>query len=678
MAGTDRIRKLVFSWRESIVRAESCALMGLVFLFLNPVLPAEDRLSQTPPDHAERVKAGTDLFRKTIRTALVERCLKCHGGEKVRSGFDLSSRKLFLDGGDSGEVIDLEDPSSSYLLQLIRHDDEPAMPPASDKLSDQLIADMQRWIELGAPYDKPLIEKENSAPTAMQVTESDRQFWSFRPLTESKIPSDDGQWSKTEIDRFINQKLIEQKLTPNPPAEDLARIRRAYLDVIGLPPTLDEIQSALSMTHSELVDNLLSNPHYGQRWARHWLDAARFAESHGFEQDYDRKFAYHFRDFVIKALNSDMPWDQFVRWQIAGDEIAPTEPLAMMATGFLGAGVFPTQLTEKEFESARYDELDDMAATIGTAMLGLTIGCARCHDHKFDPLPVKDYYRFVSTFTTTIRSEIDVDLQPDLYRQQLATWTTRHNALVAARDSYQEKPDVGDQFARWMRSVDPESLAETDWTILSTISAESSQNATTLTVQDDGSILASGDTPTKEMYTVIANTSNDSVRFIRLEALTDASMKRKGPGRAGNGNFALSNFRLFAIDTKEGKTNRRLLKLINPQATHQQNEQSLSVASAIDSESSSTGWAVDAGGIGKDQAAVFELENPIAIGDETKLELQLTFSNNAKHSLGRFRVSVSATEDAPLIVGGGRSDALGSRNQCTQRRCGDGRRVESR
>jgi hypothetical protein len=142
----------------------------------------------------------------------------------------------------------------------------------------------------------------------------------------------------------------------------------------------------------KVVDRLLASKHYGERWGRHWLDIARFAESHGFEQDYNRPHAYHYRDFVIKALNADMPYDQFVKWQIAGDEFAPDNPLAMMATGFLGAGVFPTQLTEKEFESARYDELDDMANTTGTAMLGLTIACARCHDHKFDAIRQRDYY----------------------------------------------------------------------------------------------------------------------------------------------------------------------------------------------------------------------------------------------------------------------------------------------
>ncbi len=179
-----------------------------------------------------------------------------------------------------------------------------------------------------------------------------------------------------------------------------------------MPPSPEEVDAFVNDpapdAYERLVDRLLASPHCGERFARHWMDVARFAESHGYEQDYDRPFAYHYRDFLIRAFNDDMPYDQFVHWQLAGDELAPDDPLAMAATGFLGAGAFPTQLTEAEFESARYNELDDMVATTGVAFLGLSVGCARCHDHKYDPIPSEDYYRMAAVFTTTIRSEIDV------------------------------------------------------------------------------------------------------------------------------------------------------------------------------------------------------------------------------------------------------------------------------
>ncbi len=244
---------------------------------------------------------------------------------------------------------------------------------------------------------------------------SDRSFWSFQPLGVSEPPEDPSGWSQTPIDQFIASKHREHGLTPNSPAKRRALARRAALDLTGLPPTPDAVERFLAQSTdpqawSDWIDDLLASAHYGERWARHWMDVARFGESDGFEHDTDRPNAYHYRDFLIKAFNRDMPYDQFVRWQLAGDELAPNNPLALAATGFLVAGVFPTQLTEAEFESARYDELDDMSATTGVAFLGLSIGCARCHDHKFDSISAEDYYRFTSSFTTAIRSESEVSL----------------------------------------------------------------------------------------------------------------------------------------------------------------------------------------------------------------------------------------------------------------------------
>ena len=629
--------------------------MRKLFLLLSIFVSSAITAQELPTSHAERMKAGTGLFQKSIRPALIESCLKCHGDEKIRSGLDISSRELLLKGGDTGDAIDLAKPENSFLLALIKHEEEPEMPPKKDKLSNPLIADFQKWIELGAPYDKPLLEKKTDRPEEMRVTDSDREFWSFKPLALDTPPAGDDDWARTEIDQFVLATLDKNKLAPNPPASEHARIRRAYLDVIGLPPTPEQLKAALAMPHADLVDQLLASPHYGERWARHWLDAARFGESHGFEQDYDRKFAYHYRDFVIKALNADMPWNQFVRYQLAGDEIAPDDPLAMMATGFWGAGVFPTQLTEKEFESARYDELDDMAATTGTAMLGLTIGCARCHDHKFDPIPVKDYYRFASTFTKTIRSEIDIELDPDGYRKASETWETGHSKLVSKKSVYESKPEVIKAFNEWTKTDAATMVSESDWTMLNVTGAESSQRATTLTQQDDGAIFATGKTPAKETYLVKTNTQLKDIQFVRIEALTDLSMKRNGPGRAGNGNFALSNLKVLVVEAEDKK---QPLKIVSAEATHQQNTQNLSVASAFDSNVDATGWAVDAGGIGIDQAAVFKLEKPLTLKSGNSLNFELRFANNGQHSLGKFRLSVSAAENPAVAVGGGKSEAL--------------------
>ena len=198
-----------------------------------------------------------------------------------------------------------------------------------------------------------------------------------------------------------------------------------------------------------LVDRLLASPHFGERWARHWLDPARFAESHGFEHDYPRPFAYHYRDFVIRAFNRDMPYDQFVRWQIAGDELAPNDPEALAATGFLGAGVFPTQITTSEAERIRYDALDDMLATTGYTMLALTVACARCHDHKYDPIPTRDYYRMLSAFTTTVRSEIEWDFGSAAEKKAAHDFETRLQPLVAERKRFEDK-ELPKRFTAWV------------------------------------------------------------------------------------------------------------------------------------------------------------------------------------------------------------------------------------
>jgi len=645
---------LAMQWTDSreIIRSLHRVFFPLASVLLALPLPAD----QLPSSHAEKMKAGIALFKEKIRPAFVEHCLKCHGDEKVRSGLDISTRELLLEGGDSDDAINLEKPSESYLLALIRHEVEDLeMPPKNDKLSGHLIKDFERWIALGAPYDKPLLEKDGQRPLEMQVTKSDREFWSFAPLSFPKPPEVNAPWVKTEIDRFLAVKLKENKLEPNPPATSHARIRRAYLDLIGLPPTSQQVKAALKISHAELIDELLASPHYGERWARHWLDAARFAESHGFEQDYDRKHAYHYRDFVIKALNSNMPWNQFIQWQLAGDEIAPDDPLALMATGFLGAGVFPTQLTEKEFESARYDELDDMAATTGTAMLGLTIGCARCHDHKFDPIPEKDYYRFVSHFTTTIRSEIDIDLDSKEYREALKKWKFDHDRTVAALKAYEQDTELSKSFQAWIKT---EALSEStngDWFVLNVSEAVSSQKATSLTVQPNGALLASGNPPARETYTLVTAPTIGEIRSIRIEALTHSSMKGNGPGRASNGNFALSDLKIF---TSEAGGQKQLIPIASAKATHQQNEDNLSVSSSFDNQPDQTGWAVDFGGIGKDQAAVFHLAQPIKVTEETKLELQLRFSNNSQHSMGHFRISTSSLSNPPVSVGAGINDKL--------------------
>jgi cytochrome c553 len=393
--------------------ARAIGRMTAVFIALSLVrlasLVASDKATQVAPDHAAKMQRGLELFKSKVRPVLVAKCLECHGGKSTKGDLDLSDRKPLLESG----VID-GGGTKCRLYALVSHAEKPHMPQKKPKLPDSAIADIAAWIDLGAPYDGPLVDRK---PDQLAQTPStatlDRSFWSLRPLAAVVPPRvRNERWVKTDVDRFILAKLEAGGIAPNGPADRRVLCRRLYFDVTGLPPHPDDVDVFVNdpdpNAYATLVDRLLDSPRYGERWARHWMDVARFAESHGYEQDYDRTYAYHYRDFLIRALNQDMPFDQFVRWQIAGDELAADDPEALAATGFLGAGAFPTQLTEAEFESARYNELDDMVSTTGSAMLGLSVGCARCHDHKYDPIPSSDYYRLAAVFTTCIRSEIDV------------------------------------------------------------------------------------------------------------------------------------------------------------------------------------------------------------------------------------------------------------------------------
>ena len=626
-----------------------------LFILLPTVLLAADApaTKATPPDdHAQRMQKSQQIFKDSVRRILVTRCLKCHGGESTKADFDLSTRKLLLDSG----MVDLDDAAASHVMALVRHEEEPAMPFKEDRLSDQEIAQLAEWIALGAAYDGPLVEASDQVDGPKAISDGQRDFWSFRPLSVTAPPTvgkADASWVQNPIDQFIFRSLQERGLHPNPRADRRTLIRRAYFDLTGLPPTSEAIESFLQDpdpdAYEKLIDTLLASQHYGERWARHWMDVARFAESFGYEQDYNRPNAYHYRDFLIRALNDDLPYDQFVQWQLAGDELERGNHQALMATGFLGAGVFPTQLTEMEFESARYDELDDMVSTMGVAFLGLSVGCARCHDHKFDPISTSDYYRMAAAFTKTIRSEVELDLQPE-ENERLRIEHARQMAEAEKKLTQFETVEAAARFKQWLPS-EAAAAPRSDWVALTQTETKSS-GGTTWSAQPDGATLASGKSPGKETITVVGQAPLDTLAAIRLEALAHPTLPKQGPGRASNGNFVLSEIKVATTtgDPKDAKT-LTWHKLAAARATHQQDDASLSVAASLQGDADK-GWAVDRGGIGKDQAAVFDLAEPIAIAPGTKLVVQLRFEHpNAQHTLGHFRLSAAQQAQRAPVVG---------------------------
>lgn len=599
-----------------------------------------------PADHVQRVKAGTQLFQSTVREILKAHCLECHGGDSIKSDVDLSSREALVASGMLGKSsID------SQLYAVVAHQAEPAMPFKAPKLDDQSIEKLKQWIDLGAPYDKPLVERPAATTKEMQVTAKDKMHWAFRPLSSPSEMSDVAAGDNmSPIDRLLATERGKRGTIPNAKADRRTLIRRAYFDLIGLPPTPEEVDAFVSDPSADawpkLIERLLNSPHYGERWARHWMDIARFAESHGYEQDYDRPTAFHYRDFLIRAFNQDLPYDQFVRWQIAGDEIDASNPLAMMATGFLSAGAFPTQLTEAEFESARYDELDDMVMTTGVSFLGLSIGCARCHDHKFDPIPSRDYYRLAANFSRAIRCEVELDLTPEENRVKQKVFDESLAQLKSDAAAYRETR-LPQSLHAWLEKNELNSL-DKGWQSLQVGAVQSSAN-TRFDVLPDGSILSVGAAPTRETITVVGVSSLPQARSIRLEALTHDSLPHRGPGRAPNGNFALGDFKLEILrDEGNAET---IVKMLSARASHQQNNDSLSAAASIDQDPIS-GWAIDNGGVGKDSAAVFDFDAPISAPSGSRWRITLTFNHpNQQHTLGRFRLSFSDQSNSAPTIG---------------------------
>jgi mono/diheme cytochrome c family protein len=347
-------------------------------------------IAATPPRVASGESDGSaGSLARRIRPVL-SRCLECHAGEEPAGGLDLTSRPAALRGGDSGPAIRPRDAAGSLVYRKVAAG---KMPP-KQRLDAEQVALVRSWLEAGAEWDGALAAPPGSADRA--------GLWALRPFSRPEPPAvANGRPVADPIDAFIIERLDRAGLTPAPPADRLTLIRRATFDLLGLTPTPEEIDAFLAdnspAAYERLVDRLLASPHYGERWGRHWLDVARFAESNGFEHDKIRDHAWHYRDYVIGSLNADRPYTEFVREQIAGDVLEPVSREGIAATGFLVAGPWDEanqlQKSATMRQRVREEELEDMVAAVGQVFLGLTVNCARCHDHKFDPIHQRDYYR---------------------------------------------------------------------------------------------------------------------------------------------------------------------------------------------------------------------------------------------------------------------------------------------
>src|SRR5262245_52919630 len=354
-----------------------------------------------PPLHAQTAEQ-LRFFEAKVRPILVEHCQKCHGAKKQQGGLRLDTGANFRAGGDTGKLIDEKHPLDSLILRAVRHEG-PEMPP-KQKLAAADVDVLTRWVKMGAPWPA---DATKTRPRGV-ITDEDRAFWAYQPVRDHPAPAvTDAAWARNSVDRFILAKLEAKKLAPSPEADRRTLIRRVTFDLTGLPPTPEEVEAFAGDdspdAYERLVERLLSSPAYGERWGRHWLDVVRYADTAGDNSDYPIPQAYRYRNWVIDALNADKAYDVFVREQLAGDLMpADTQEEAnrrLVATGYLAG-------TRRygSYEDKRYQwwlTYEDSIENVGRTVLGLGLGCARCHDHKFDPITSEDYYALYGIFRST-------------------------------------------------------------------------------------------------------------------------------------------------------------------------------------------------------------------------------------------------------------------------------------
>ena len=478
-----------------------------------------------------------------------------------------------------------------------------------------------------------------------------RGHWSFQPLAPSR--------GGNSIDEFIDAKLAATNLRRSPPADPRTLIRRLAFDLTGLPPTPEQVAAFVAECRSgssfvirdssleKLVNELLASPRHGEHWARHWLDVANYADTHGNDHDYARPNAWPYRDYVIRAFNDDKPYARFVQEQVAGDALFPDDPQATVALGFIAAGPWDHTLMVTvnadtvDHRSAQNLDRDSMVSTVIGTFQSLTIHCARCHDHKFDPITQREYYALQAVFAGVDRADRTFAADPQLEARRkflLAEKRALEKRGATVLEKF-ESPDTAKKIAALEEAF---ANREQGWAPLDIASAVST-NGATLTRQPDGSWFADGARPERDTYVVTARRRAGKLSALRLEVLPDERLPHHGPGRWDNGNFHLSEFRAFVATNGNGESTQ---PLVFARATADHDEApTISAAQAIDGKNE-THWGVHPR-YGVAHEAVFELREPLVLAADATLTVRLEFQDGVKgHGIGRFRLS--ASDDAPV------------------------------
>lgn len=566
-----------------------------------------------------------------VRAILTRHCLKCHGPTKQSGGLRLDDIQAMRDGGDSGPAIQIEEPEASLLLRAVRREEDvSAMPPEGEPLSSEEIATLTRWVRAGAPGKGNVVSGRVSS-----------DHWSFQPVKKVTPPDVRNQaWVRNPIDAFILSRLEKDSLSPSREASKETLIRRLSLDLIGLPPSPEEVEAFLLDNRpdafEQLVERLLASPHHGERWGRIWLDAARYADSNGYTIDGPREI-WRYRDWVIDALNQDMSFHQFTIEQLAGD-LLPNATLAQrVATGFHRN----TMINEEggtDDEQFRVEAVVDRVSTTGEVFLGLTLGCAQCHSHKFDPITHREFYRFFAFFNNCDEPSLEVPTP----EQEKIVARVRGEVAKLEKQVKEREDELLNTYSTWL--ADRQASLDR-WVMVAPASALS-QGGATLATQADQSILAAGMNAKQDVYTLVVNTDIADIAGFRLEALTDDRLPAQGPGRAGNGNFVLGEFAVSASPIGD-PTARKVVPLQSALADHSQPE--YPVEHAIDGNEK-TGWAINTAskkGANVPRTALFLAKESVGHAEGTTLVFTLSQRAVEGYNLGRFRLSLAQSGDRP-------------------------------
>jgi len=571
-------------------------------------------------------RGGTVDFERDVRPIFAGSCVRCHGPKKRQGGLALDARARAFAGGDGGPVIVPGKSAESRLFRYVAGlDEDNVMPPDGDALPPAQVETLRAWIDQGARWPE-----SGAKPAATPAAD----HWSFRKPSRPPTPAvNDASWPRNPIDAFVLARLEKEGLKPSPEADRATLVRRVSLDLTGLPPTVGEVDAFLADAapdaYERLVERLLASPHFGERWARFWLDRARYADTNGYEKDRERS-AWPYRDWVIRALNADTPFDRFTVEQIAGDLLPGASPAQKVATGF-HRNTMTNEEGGVDVEEFRFAALVDRVATTGTVWLGLTVQCAQCHTHKYDPITQREYYRLMAFLNNADEPELDVP-DPSIAARR-ATAEAEIKSLEMSRAG--TLPDLDAKQAEWESKQRP-----VRWSVVRPTRAASKKHAT-MTVQPDGSVLVTGDKPNNDVYEVELSPAQAGVTALRLEVLPDPSLPDGGPGRAPL--FSVGDFLLTELTVDAGEpASKNLQRLKLADATQDYCEPGRPATLAIDGVTD-TGWSIK-GGVGQAHAAVFTVAGAAGPTPHAGARLLVTMHQEYIHqmTIGRFRLSVSA------------------------------------